>query len=71
MRTFIGGGKGNCLASLAIDVSTLEPYMSCGQPINKAQGSALGALALNPLTRLTPCRGSQTPRYKQNKIAYG
>ena len=39
-----------------IDV-TIEPYMSCGQPINKAQGSALGSLALEPPTRLSPCSG--------------
>ena len=35
------------LAALAIDVTPLAPYMSCGQPINKVQGSALGSLAPN------------------------
>ena len=41
-------GMPTCLAALAIDVTSLEPYMCCAQPINKAQGSALGSLALNP-----------------------
>ena len=31
----------------AIDVTTLEPYKSCGQLANKAQGSALGSLVSN------------------------
>ena len=34
-----------CLAALAYDVTSLEPYLSCGQLDNKAQGFALGSLA--------------------------
>ena len=36
-----------CLAALAIDVTSLEPYLSCGPLDNKAQGYALGSLAPN------------------------
>ncbi|MBO6256721.1 hypothetical protein J6N69_01620 [bacterium] len=32
---------------LAFDVTPLEPYLSCGLPIIKAQGSALGSLVPN------------------------
>ena len=35
------------ITSFAIDVTTLEPYKSCGQLANKAQGSALGSLVPN------------------------
>ena len=37
------------ITSFAIDVTTLEPYKSCGQLANKAQGSALGSLVPNLL----------------------
>ena len=46
-------GKGGIwVTSLAIGVTPLEPYMSCGQPINKAQGSALGSLVQPTKRRL-------------------
>ena len=35
------------ITSFAIDVTTLEPYKSCGHLANKAQGSALGSLVPN------------------------
>ena len=37
----------DCLAALAFDVTPLAPFMSCGQLVNKVQGSALGSLAPN------------------------
>ena len=37
-------GRSGHITSFAIDVTTLEPYKSCGQLANKAQGSALGSL---------------------------
>ena len=48
LRSFkIWGGRTH-LAALAFDVSPLEPYLSCRQLEDKAQGSALGSLALEP-----------------------
>ena len=41
-------GRSGHITSFAIDVTTLEPYKSCGQLANKAQGSALGSLVPNP-----------------------
>lgn len=46
---FFGGDGGSYLAALAFDVTSLEPYMSCGLHVDKAQGYALGSLAPNPL----------------------
>lgn len=40
-------GRSGHITSFAIDVTTLEPYKSCGQLANKAQGSALGSLVPN------------------------
>lgn len=40
-------GRSGHITSFAIDVTTLEPYKSCGQLVNKAQGSALGSLVPN------------------------
>ena len=40
-------GRSGHITSFAIDVTTLEPYKSCGQVANKAQGSALGSLVPN------------------------
>ena len=37
------------ITSLAFDVTPLEPYMSCGQLINKAQRSALSSLVPNAI----------------------
>ena len=38
-------GRSGHITSFAIDVTTLEPYKSCGQLANKAQGFALGSFA--------------------------
>lgn len=40
-------GRSGHITSFAIDVTTLEPYKSCGQLANKAQGFALGSLVPN------------------------
>ena len=40
-------GRSGHITSFAIDVTTLEPYKSCGQLANKALGSALGSLVPN------------------------
>ena len=40
-------GHSGHITSFAIDVTMLEPYKSCGQLANKAQGSALGSLVPN------------------------
>ena len=46
--------KRDCLTSLAIDVTSLEPYKSCGQLVNKAQGFALGSLVPNSTMKFSP-----------------
>ena len=54
----------DCLASLAFDVSPLEPYKSCGQLVDKAQGFALGSLPLEPkpICRLAGSHPSATKK---------
>mgnify|MGYP007107279347 CR=1 FL=1 len=47
-------GRSGHITSFAIDVTTLEPYKSCGQLANKAQGSALGSLVPNHKTWFSP-----------------
>ena len=50
----VGRSSGH-ITSFAIDVTTLEPYKSCGQLANKAQGSALGSLVPNHKMWFSPC----------------
>ncbi|DAA86939.1 TPA: hypothetical protein CPT82_00970 [Candidatus Gastranaerophilales bacterium HUM_2] len=49
-------GRSGHITSFAIDVTTLEPYKSCGQLANKAQGFALGSLVPNQKVVLPPIK---------------